>query len=349
MKWKAHVLIVDDVTDNIQVAMNILKEQDLDFSFALDGQRAIELADTTAFDLILLDIMMPQMNGFEVCKRLKAMDHTCDVPVIFLTARSDVDSISKGFENGGVDYITKPFHAEELLSRVGAHLELHFARRELKRQNLQLQQTSRIKEYRYITELEDNQKEIISMLMGLAEKASPQNDRRCKRVSDLSRFFAYYYPGLMDEDYNVIHHASLLLDIGNIGLPSEPFLKKAELTPEEREIVQSHTLNAGNILMNSSRKYINGARIIASQHHERWDGSGYPNQLKGEQIHVYARIVAVADVFEALTHDRPHRLAWPTEKAIDYICENKGTLFDPRVVEIFTNYIDDITAIAISS
>ena len=347
MKWKAHVLIVDDVTDNIQVAMNILKEQDLDFSFALDGQRALELADTTAFDLILLDIMMPQMNGFEVCKRLKAMDHTSDVPIIFLTARTDVDSISKAFEYGGVDYITKPFHAEELLSRVAAHLELHFARRELKRQNLQLQQTNRIKEYRYVTELEDNQKEIIALLMGLAEKAAPQKDRRCKRVSDLSRLLAYYYPGLMEEDYTIIHHASLLLDIGNIGLPEAPFLKKGPLTASDIEIIQSHTVNSGHILMSSSRKYINAARIIANQHHERWDGSGYPNQLKGEEIHVYARVVAVADVFEALTHKRPHRAEWPADKAIEYICDNKDVLFDPRVVEIFSNYIEDITAIAL--
>ena len=348
MKWKAHILIVDDITDNVRLAMNVLKELDLDFSYALDGEKAIELADRTSFDLILLDIMMPGTNGYEVCKRLKSMDHTQDVPIIFLTARSDVDSISKGFEYGGADYITKPFHAEELLSRVSNQLELNFSRQELKRQNIQLQQSSRVKEYRYTSELEDNQKEIIAILMGLTEKTSSKCDYRSKRIAEASCSCCKLYPGLTTEDSEVIFHAALVLDIGNIGLPLAPFEKQESLNQEEINIIRSHTANAGQILMDSSRKFIHAARIIATQHHERWDGSGYPKQLVQENIHVYARIVAVFDVFEAMTHDRPHRKAHTAEQAIEYISSNRDILFDPKVVDIFLSNIDEFKQIILN-
>ncbi|MGJ8663412.1 MAG: response regulator, partial [Marinicella sp.] len=164
MELNYNVLIVDDVSENIQVAMNILKEQGYDFSYALSGSEAIDLLKKNTFDLVLLDVMMPDFNGFEVCEFIKSTDRIADTPVIFLTARVDVDSIAKGFEVGGVDYITKPFHSNELIVRVKNHLELFHAKKILQQNNIVLQEQLKNKELRILSELEQNQKEMIFML-----------------------------------------------------------------------------------------------------------------------------------------------------------------------------------------
>ena len=160
MQLNYHILIVDDVADNIQVAMNILKEENYDFSFATSGEAAVTLLSETQFDLILLDIMMPGIDGYEVCRTIKKNPKFSDIPIIFLTAKADVDSISKGFKVGGVDYIVKPFHANELLARVKTHLELYHAKALLKHHNLSLQVKMEKEELRLLSELEESQKEI---------------------------------------------------------------------------------------------------------------------------------------------------------------------------------------------
>lgn len=346
MDLNYNVLIVDDVSENIQVAMNILKEQGYEFSYALSGSEAMELLKNNSFDLVLLDVMMPDFNGFEVCEFMKSDPRLLDIPVIFLTARVDVDSIAKGFSVGGVDYITKPFHANELIVRVKNHLELFHAKRVLQQSNVVLEEQLKNKEIRILTELEQNQKEMIFMLTELMEATSDETGQHIKRVAESSRLLAHYHPSLNSEDEYVIFHASPMHDIGKITLPQSILHKPAALTDEEREIMQTHTTNAYNFLKLSQRKFIKAAAMIAYHHHEKWDGTGYPQGLKGDEIHIYGRIVAIADVFDALTHKRKYKDAWSIDESIRYIVNLKGKQFDPQLIEIFENHIDEFIEIS---
>jgi Response regulator containing a CheY-like receiver domain and an HD-GYP domain len=346
MNDRYHILIVDDVSENIQVAMNILKEGNYQFSFALNGEKALALVEENDFDLILLDIMMPGLNGFEVCSRLKRNPMAADIPVIFLTAKVDIDAISQGFKLGAVDYITKPFHAEELIARVKNHLELFTAKKLLKQHNIALQNSLISKEKRFMTELEENQKEMIYVLTELMEATSDETGRHIRRVAEYSRLLAEYYPGLSSDDVEIIFHSAPMHDIGKITIPHHILCKPDKLTAEEFEIMKTHTTRAAEVMRISKRKFMKAAEVIALQHHEKWDGTGYPQGLSGNQIHIYARIVAVADVFDALSHKRVYKEAWSLEDATNYIMEHSGTHFDPELTEIFAEHLDEFKAIA---
>ncbi|WP_223789835.1 response regulator [Marinicella meishanensis] len=346
MELTYNLLVVDDVSENIQVVMNILKEQGYEFSYALNGSQAQELLKTNSFDLVLLDVMMPDINGFEVCQFMKQDPRLQDIPVIFLTARVDVDSITEGFNLGGVDYITKPFHSSELIARVKTHLDLYQAKKVLQQNNLVLQKQLKSKEQRILSELEQNQKEMIFMLTELMEATSDETGQHIKRVAEISRLLAFYHPSLNAEDEDIIFHASPMHDIGKITIPQSILHKDGPLTDEEREVMKTHTTNAYQFLKLSPRKFIKAAAMIAYHHHEKWDGTGYPQGLQGDDIHIYGRIVAIADVFDALTHKRKYKDAWPVQEAVDYIVDLKGKQFDPNLVDIFIQHLDEFVAIA---
>lgn len=346
MNLNYNLLVVDDVPDNIQVVMNILKEQGYDFSYALNGSEAIDLLKNNSFDLVLLDVMMPEVNGFEVCEFMKSDPRLQDIPVIFLTARVDVDSIAKGFSVGGVDYITKPFHSHELIMRVKTHLDLYSAKKVLQQNNIVLEKQLKNKELRILSELEANQKEMIFMLTELMEATSDETGQHIRRVAEISRLLAYYHPSLNSDDEHVIFHASPMHDIGKITLPHSILHKPEKLTDQEREEMKKHTTNAYNILKLSQRKFIKAAAMIAYHHHECWDGSGYPQGLKGDNIHIYGRIVAIADVFDALTHKRKYKEAWTIEDSVAYIVNLKGKQFDPQLIDIFQKHLDEFIAIS---
>jgi len=346
MKMGYRILIVDDVTENIQVAMSILKEESYDFSFATTGEMALELVTEEDFDLILLDVMMPGIDGYEVCERIHSDPRYIDVPVIFLTAKADVDAISKGFEVGGVDYIVKPFHANELIARVKTHLELYKAKALLKHHNLSLQVKMRDEESRLLSELEESQKETIFVLTELMESTSDETGKHIRRVAEYSRLLAHYHHSISEEDANVIYHASPMHDIGKIAMPEHILHKPEKLTAEEFEIIKTHTTKAHEFLKASQRKIMKTADIIAYEHHEKWDGTGYPRGLKGEEIHPFARIVGLADVFDALTHKRVYKEAWSVEDAAEHIIKSSGTFFDPYLVEIFKTNLDEFIAIS---
>ncbi len=348
MKFSNHILIVDDVLDNIQVAMNILREDGYEFSFADDGKSALSILDdeNSAFDLILLDIMMPGMDGYEVCQGLKTSPRWLDVPVIFFTAKVDAESIAKGFEVGCVDYITKPFHANELLARVKNHIHLYHAKTILKHQNITLEVKAKHEQMRLLTELEENQKELIYMLTEVIEATSDETGKHIKRMAEISRLLATYHNSLNNEDRDIIYDAAPMHDIGKITIPAEILGKPDLYTEEEYAVMKSHTTNAYQLLRHSPRKLIKGAAIIAHQHHEKWDGTGYPQGLKGSDIHIYGRIVALADVFDALTHSRVYKRAWIIEDAVNYIKDRRGTQFDPEIVDIFLEHLDEFIAIA---
>lgn len=340
------ILIVDDVVENIQVAMGILKEDNYNFAFARSGEEALELMSENDFDLLLLDVMMPGINGFDVCRQMQADAYLKEIPVIFLTAKADPDSMSEGFDAGGVDYITKPFHANELLARVRTHLQLYRAKKILTENNISLQVKMEAERRRIMTELEATQKEMIYVLMGMIESLSDETGNHIRRVSEISRFLAQQHPALTEDDAEMIFHAAPMHDVGKLSIPYEILHKTDRLTPEEFEIMKSHTSRAHKYLKIPNRKMMKAADVIAYEHHEKWDGTGYPRGLKGEEIHPYARVVALADVFDALISKRTYKEAWEFERAAEYITSNSGIHFDPKLVEIFTEHADAIRKIA---
>ncbi len=345
MDLSCNILIVDDVSDNIKVAMTILKENNYNFSFAMDGKQALEVIKTKDFDLILLDIMMPELNGFDVIEILKNDEKTKDIPIIFLTAKADIDSITKGFELGAVDYITKPFHSAELISRVSTHLELYIAKKILKQNNLNLNVKIEQVQNKYLSEIEVGQLELICTLTELMESTSDETGRHIKRVSDLSKLLATLHKSISEEETKIIFNASPMHDIGKITIKKEILDKPSRLTESEFCDMKKHTTNAHHFLKKSKRKLIQAADIIAHQHHEKWNGTGYPQGLKGEEIHIYGRIVALADVLDALTHVRVYKRPWSFQKATKYIIEHKGTQFDPYLVELFENNLESFKKI----
>jgi len=336
-----NILVVDDVVENIQVAMNVLKEDNYNLTFALSGEEALSLINENSYDLILLDIMMPIMDGYEVCRQIKKDINNKEIPIIFLTAKTNIESISEAFELGAVDYITKPFNPDELLARVRNHIELYQSRQILAQHNLSLRIKHKKEKKRLLTELEKNQREIIYILAELTEAVSDETGQHIKRVANISRLLAYYHPTLSEDDIDTVYFASPMHDIGKIAVNQEILHKPASLTYDEFEIMKTHTLLGHKILGNSDRKIIQAADIIAMQHHEKYDGTGYPNGLKGTDIHIYGRIVAVADVFDALTHKRVYKDSWSAEDAATFITENSATHFDPELVEIFMAHIEE--------
>ena len=340
MNLAHNILIVDDVSDNIKVAMNILREGNYTFSFAMNGKEALEIVKAKDFDLILLDIMMPEMDGFSVINILKNDPLTSEIPVIFLSAKADVESIEKGFKLGAVDYISKPFQPSELLSRVSTHLKLYQAKVILQQNNLNLNVKMKYEEQRFISELELEQQELISMLTEFMGSTSDETGKHIKRVAEFSKALAKLHKCLSDDDAQTVFNAAPMHDIGKITIDQNILYKSSRLTEEEFNIVKTHTINAHKILCNSKRKLIQAAGIIALQHHEKWNGKGYPYGLKGEDIHIYGRIVALADVLDALTHKRVYKDAWSFEDAAKYIIEHKETQFDPYLVELFENNLN---------
>lgn len=305
--------------------------------------------ETRHFDMILLDILMPEMDGFSVCTHIKKKFDYRDVPVIFLTAKNDIDSISHAFEIGAVDYVSKPFHAEELLSRVKSHLELYHSRQVLEKNHLSLKIKAKEEKERLLTELEEGQKEIIYILAELIESSSPETGEHIKRVAHISKLLAQYHPAVRDEDVETIFHASPMHDIGKIAIPHEILTKPSALTEDEWKVMRTHTTQGHKFLKNSQRKILKSADIIALQHHEKWDGSGYPKGLEGNDIHIFGRIVAIADVFDALAHKRCYKEAWNIDDTVAYMREHSGTHFDPKLIEILMEHLDEFVSIITQS
>ena len=347
MSFDSHILIVDDVADNIQVAMNLLREDGYQFSFANDGKKALSMLDKNGgqFDLILLDVMMPVMDGFEVCRHIKTKTPWNDIPIIFLTAKSDVGAIAEGFEAGGVDYVTKPFHGAELLARVQTQIQLFRSKKILQRENLQLENKLLHSQTRLLSELEDAQKELIWILTELMEATSDETGKHIRRLAEISSTLARLHPTLSDSDAITLFHASPMHDLGKMTIPHEILHKPGRYEPDEYEVLKAHTTNAYNLLANSRRKLTKAAAIIAHQHHEKWDGTGYPMGLKGADIHIYGRIVALADVLDALTHKRCYKDAWELDDALDYIKSERGKHFDPELVDLLFEHIDQFSQI----
>jgi len=337
---KFEILIVDDVSENIKIAISILQNDTYNFSYALDAKSAIEILKTKRFDLLLLDVMMPEIDGFQLAKMIKNTPFLKDIPIIFITAKIDIDSISKGFQIGAVDYVTKPYHPIELRARVANHLELYKLRTQLLKDNKALQNDIKEEKAQHFTDVEIAQREIVYVLSELMEHDSGETAIHVKRVAEISKQLAMLEGSLSDKEIKQIYLAAPLHDIGKVLVNNTILHKKGPLSELEFTEMKKHPKLARDILKKSTQELIKAATIIAYEHHENWDGTGYPRGLKGEEIHLYGRIVAIADVLDALTHTRSYKDAWSFEKTVSYMIEQSGKKFDPRLINLFLNHLE---------
>lgn len=314
------ILVVDDEPTNLRVLNQVLAKQ-YRLIFAKNGQEALSLAEKNIPDLILLDVMMPQMTGYQVCETLKADNSLKHIPVIFVTALDDQDDEAKGLNLGAVDYIAKPISAAVVRARVKTHLSLVQAD-ELRRTRLQ----------------------IIQRLGRAAEYKDNETGMHVMRMSHYSRIIAKGY-GFSEIEAENLFNAAPMHDIGKIGIPDSIMLKPGKLTKEEFAVMQQHPEIGAEILGESDSDLIELAKVVSLTHHEKWDGSGYPRGLKGQNIPIEGRIVALADVFDALTSVRPYKDAWPLDKTLAFIDEQTGKHFDPEVVTVFNSKLDELLVV----
>ena len=452
---KSNVLIIDDNTKNIQLAANVLKSTDLyNIYFATSGEKGIDQLETRNYSLILLDINMPGIDGYETATIIKSNPLHKNIPIIFLSANANKDSIHKGFEYGGADYVTKPFDEAELTHRVKTHVELFLSREKLQGEvddaKVLLEQykiavdagslvsktdlkgriiyvndifcqvskysqeeligknhnivrhpdvkknvfkdlwdtiqdkkiwtgtlknqakdgttyvveatvlpilnthneiieymsvrTDITKEIALREEIVSSQKEILHTLGELSEWRSKETGEHVNRVSLFCEVLAEAY-GCNDTDVQLLKMASPMHDIGKVIIPDDILLKPGKLTDEEFEIMKNHTSYGWEIFHKSKHELLQTAALISHQHHEKWDGSGYPRGLRGEDIHIFGRITAVADVFDALSHDRVYKKAWSIEETLEFIQEQSGTAFEPKIVNLLLENVDKIIEI----
>ncbi len=330
---KFRILIVDDTTKNIQLIGAILSNQNYEVAFATDGYKALLAIEKYQYDLILLDVMMPGIDGYQTCVGIKKMPNGIHTPVIFLTAKTDEDSIVKGFDSGGIDYVAKPFNKRELLARVETHLKL-------KDYEYNLEQN--VKEL--TKEIEDTQREVVFTMGAIGETRSRETGNHVKRVAKYCYLFAVKY-GLSIADATLLEEASPMHDIGKVGIPDSILNKPGKLYGEEWEIMKTHAELGYEMLKFSERPILKAAASVALTHHEKFDGSGYPKGLKGQDIPIYGRILAICDVFDALGSERCYKKAWPDENIWKLLREESGKHFDPALVDIFFENRDDFILI----
>jgi len=336
-KWK--VLVVDDEPTNLKLLEQALQDEH-QLSFSINGQKALEVARKVHPDLILLDIMMPEMDGYETCRQLKADSRTAGIPVIFVTTLGEVRDEQQGFEAGGVDYITKPVSPLIVQARVRTHLSLYDQNRVL--EDKVRQRTGQLRQA--FQKIEVYALDSIYRLTRAAEFKDEDTGAHIQRMSHYSAAVARRL-GLNERVIRSILYAAPMHDVGKIGIPDRILLKPAKLDAEEWGIMKQHTLIGGEILQGATAGYLRLGEVIARTHHEKWDGSGYPKGLKGKAIPLAGRIVAIADVFDALTSKRPYKRPFSVPESHDIIREGRGTHFDPAVVDAFFAITDEILEI----
>ena len=340
---KTTIMVVDDTPANLALLEDLLGGRGYRVAAFPRGDLALKAAARKPPDLILLDILMPGMDGFEVCARLKADERLKDIPVLFITALSDTAAKLKAFAAGGVDYVTKPFQFDEVQARVDAHLRLRRLQAQLERSNQRLAE----KVSAQVKEISDSQMATIFALAKLAEVRDDDTGRHIERTRTYCRLLAEKlredprFAVRIDERFiEDIFRAAALHDIGKVGIPDAILLKPGRLTPKAFEVVKTHCVIGARTLEEAYGSYPGNPFLrmgvdIARSHHENWDGSGYPDGLAGEDIPLAARIMALADAYDTLRSKRTYKEAFSHEKSRKIIAESAGRHFDPSVVDAF--------------
>ncbi|UFS62044.1 response regulator [Sulfurimonas sp. HSL-3221] len=312
--FPAKILVVDESPKHIVTVRELFAKEGCSVLGAENEDAAMAIAGALNIDLILLDATAKSIDGYGICKRLKSEAKTQEIPVIFTGMIPGAQEIKRSFEAGGADCIVKPFNHSELYARVRTHLELRKHRER---------------------HAEETEEDLIYTLAYVGELRS-QDKGHLKRVAGYSALLGELY-GLRPEAVEMLKMASAMHDIGNVIVPERILNKPLPLEAKEREAVEHHTQWGAHILSRTKRPVLRAAAIIAAQHHEKFDGSGYPKGLKGEDIHIFGRIVAVADVFDVLLSKRSYKEEWQVNKALAYLTEESGKHFDPKLVELFVD------------
>ncbi|GAB3466381.1 HD-GYP domain-containing protein [Azotobacter salinestris] len=327
------ILVVDDVPENIDILVEILAPH-YRTRVALNGERALKIARSDSPpDLILLDVMMPGLSGYQVCEQLKADPDTRAIPVIFVTAMSEVADERHGLELGAVDYLTKPVSPPIVLARVRTHLALYRQRREL----------ARLVEER-TAELLRTRQQIVRRLSRAAEFRDNETGNHIVRMSHIARLIGQA-AGMGAESVEILFNAAPMHDVGKIGIPDSILFKPGKLDAAEWAVMRQHAEIGAKIIGRHDDDLLKAAHDIALHHHEKWDGSGYPQGLKDEEIPLMARIAAIADVFDALTSTRPYKKAWTIADAAGHIEAQAGAHFDPGLIGPFRRALGEIAQI----
>lgn len=349
------VLVIDDTPTNLSLINQLLHEH-YRVKLANNGGRGLELAFSAPPDLVLLDIMMPEMDGYEVCRRLKADPRTAHTPVIFLTAKVEAADEELGFKLGAVDFIHKPFSPAIVLARVRAQLQVRAWQSFLEDKSAWLQGEVE----RRVNEVLRLQEGAIRVMVSLAEFRDECTGNHIRRTQTYVQLLAEYLAQqardrdfLTPETIDNIAKASPLHDIGKIAIPDNILLKPGKHTADEFEIMKTHSIKGESMLLRTRQELgeenlmLRYASQIARSHHERWDGSGYPDQLSGEAIPLPGRLMAVADVYDALRSRRPYKAAFSHEEACAIMREGRGRHFDPLLADAFDALQEQFAAIAL--
>lgn len=344
----ATIFLVDDEEVNVKLLHAILTSAGYkNLITTVDPREVLDIYRDNDVDLILLDINMPYMDGYEVMEQLNDFETDRLPPIMMLTAQSIQEFRQRALDNGARDYVTKPFDANELLSRVRNLLEVQLAHKVIRNQNEFLEQrvqerTEQLKRAHH--ELHQSRLQVVRRLGQAAEYRDNETGMHIIRMSKFAALIARE-AGMDEEQCDLILNAAPMHDIGKIGIPDSILLKPGKFEPDEWEIMKTHAQIGADILSGDDSELMIMARDIAISHHEKWDGSGYPNGLKGEAIPLAGRITALADVFDALTSERPYKKAWSIEDATRYLLDEKGKHFDPELVDHFIRVMQEVESI----
>lgn len=347
MKSKHRILVVDDDERNLRLMQALLLPLDYEVILAKDGKEALEKVREIPPDVILLDVMMPGMDGFEVARRLKKEEETKTIPIVMVTSLRETEDRVKALEVGADDFLSKPVDKTELRARVSSLLKVKAYNDHMRHYQKELEaEVARRTEqlHKAFEKIKKASLDTIYRLSRAAEYRDEETGAHIKRMSHSSAAVARRM-GLDDHIVEVILYASPMHDVGKIGIPDHILLKPGKHDADEREIMKQHTIIGAKILAGSDADFIRLGEVIALTHHEKWDGTGYPRGLKGLEIPQAGRITAIADVFDALTSKRPYKEAFSLDKSLDIIKEGRGNHFDPDVADAFLAIQDEILAI----
>ncbi len=327
---------VDDQKVNLMVIEGMSEELGLDVTSFFNPIEALDFIKNNETDLIIVDYKMPEMNGVELVKNIRK--YYSDIPVVMITSLKDDDELKlAAIENGATEFLNKPLNKTEFRARMKNLMELRKAQLLLKDRALHLEEEVE----KATAKIKDREYETLQVLGNAAEYKDPETAAHIQRMAHYCKIIAECMFNDMDT-VDLVFNSSQLHDVGKMGIPDSILLKPGKLDNDEFDKMKTHSFIGYNMLKNAESEYLRTGATIAIHHHEKYDGSGYPNGLKGEEIHMYGRISAVADVFDALTSKRPYKDPWPIEKAINLLIEEKGKHFDPQVVDIFVENIEKV-------